>query len=292
VKHGFLPWFVFFVLLIALGCGGGGGGGPATPTTVNLVGNVVWIETGLGTSPAATVRSGDVSTSTDISDGFFSLDVPSGATSVTVTYTPTGGSPIVQTFTFSAATSDTDLGELFIGPTTVSVTGRVLDSSNGSPVAAAKVTLAGRQAVSGTDGKFSVTGVAYSNSVQSIFHALQGSVSKTGYFSQFFAPSGTAVGGKVDVGDLSMSPQGTNDTPPPPGNVTVNVSPGAGSATVQALVGATVIRTATADGNGVATLWLPAGSYTIKATLGAKVGTSPLTLATSNQLATVNVTLP
>ncbi|MBX3111275.1 MAG: carboxypeptidase regulatory-like domain-containing protein [Fimbriimonadaceae bacterium] len=291
MRHGVLPWFVLFVLLLALGCGGGGGGGIATPDTVNLVGNVVWIETGEGTNPASTVRSGSVSTAAGVSDGFFSLDVPSGTTSVTVTYTPASGPPVVQTFTFAAAVSDTDLGELFIGPSTVTVRGRAVDSSTGSPVAAASVSLAGRNAVSGADGSFNLTGVAYSNTVQSIFHSLQGTVGKTGYFNQFFAPTAAAVGGVVDVGDVSLTPQGSDDTPPPPGNVSVTVTPTGGGATVQALVGATVVRTATSDGNGLARLWLPAGSYTIKATLGGKSGSAPLVLTASNQTANVNVTL-
>ncbi|MBS1707454.1 MAG: hypothetical protein JSS65_01895 [Armatimonadetes bacterium] len=291
MKRGVLPWVVAILLLLALGCGGGGGGGIAA-TNVNFVGNVVWIETGLGTNPASTVRAGSVSTLTAVSDGFFSLDAPSGTAGVTVTYAPSVGSPVVQSFTFPAATADTDLGELYIGPQTVTISGRALDASSGAPVAAAKVQIAGRSAVSGADGRFNVANVAYSSTVTSIFRALQGVASKTGYFNQFFAPPSAAVGGVVDVGDISLSPQSNNNPPPPAGNVTVSVTPNAGGATVQALSGASIVRSLTADGAGGATMWLPAGSYTIKATLGGKVGTSPLTLTSNSQLANVHVTLP
>ncbi len=289
MKQGLLPWVCAFFLLLALGCGGGGGG-TASPTNVNLVGNVLWIETGEGPNPAASVRSGSASTAAAVTDGFFSLDVPVGTTSVTVTYTPTTGSPVVQSFSFPAATDDTDLGELYIGPETVKVVGRALSSADGTPLAAAKVTLAGKSAVSGADGRFSVENVAYSGAVTSIFTTLQGTVSKTGYFNQFFSPPSAATGGVVDVGDVALSPQGNDTPPPPPGNVTVIVASGAGS-TVQALVGTTVVRTATADGQGDVTLWLPAGTYTVKATLGGKSGSSPLTLNSNSQQATVHVTL-
>ncbi|MDI9637321.1 carboxypeptidase-like regulatory domain-containing protein [Kamptonema cortianum] len=285
--------FALFLLLLAscfglTSCGGGGGG---SSTIVNVVGQILWIETGSGTNPASTVRIGDVAAQTALSDGFFSMNVPTGATSLTVTFTPTGGSPIVRVFTFPAVTADTDLGELYIGPSEVTIVGRLLDSTNSNPVNAAIAKIAGRSAVSGTDGRFAITGVAYSSTTQSVFFGLQGVATKATYFPGFFSPPSAAIGGVVDVGDVAMIPEGDNNPPPLPFNMTGVVSPNGFNATVEILSGPTVIRTGTADGFGKFTFWLPAGSYTVRATKGAQSGQSSFTVTNVNQVVTANVTL-
>jgi hypothetical protein len=178
---------LWLLLLVLAGCGGGGGGG-GTSTKVTVQGRVLWIETGAGTTPASTVSSGTDTTTTDVLDGFFSFDIPSGSTSVTVTYTPTTGSPIVRTFNFPSLTGDRDIGDLYVGPQTVTLTGTVRDAANNSPVASANVSIGGRYATSAANGTFSVTGVAYSASNPSVFLGLDGIVTATNYFPRHFSP--------------------------------------------------------------------------------------------------------
>ncbi len=281
---------LIFALLIILGCGGGGGG--VAPSNVDVFGNVVWIETGSATAPQATVRIGDVSAQTDAFDGYFSLTVPAGATSLTVTYAPTSTStPIVRTFTFPAAATDRDLGEIYIGPDEVIVTGILRDSATNSPVSGGNITIAGRAGTSAADGRFSVPNVAYSGSTLSVFLGLQGRVTATGYFTSFFNPPSAAVGGVVDVGTVLMTSQGSGTPPPIPSNVNGTATPNAAGATIQVLQGPSVIRTTTVDGLGQFKLWLPAGTYTVQATLGSRSGSTPLTISDVQQIVNVNVTL-
>src|SRR5690606_2078825 len=106
-------WYILALIFATLlaGCGGGGGGGGAT--TTNIIGAILWIETGGPTSPATTVRVGNVSTTTDPGTGGFSPDVPVGATELTATYTQTRTSaPIVRTFTSPPVTARPGVGHL------------------------------------------------------------------------------------------------------------------------------------------------------------------------------------
>lgn len=279
------------VTLLA-GCGGGGGGtgGGGTGTTVSILGRIIWIENGGAPTPQATVRIGTVSTLTNNVDGGFNLDVPAGATSLTVS-TTVAGAPIIRTFTFPAATASADLGDLFIGPTEVSVTGRVVDSTNGTGIAGARVSIGGRTAIAAANGNFTVQQVAYSASSLSVFLGLQGTASAASYFTGFFSPPSGAVGGTVDVGSVSLVPTGGDSPPPLPSNLTVNVGPSGSSATVEILLAGTVIRTGTADAAGKVLFWLPTGTYTVRATKAAQNGTAPVTITTTNSQTSVNVTL-
>lgn len=282
---------MIFATLLA-GCGGGGGGGGAT--TTNIIGAILWIETGGPTSPATTVRVGGVSTTTDSGTGGFSLDVPIGATELTATYTQTGTStPIVRTFTFPPITASTDVGDLYIGPEEVTVTGRLVNSATGAPVTGATVTIAGRRTTSDSAGGFAVTNVAYSSANLSVFLGLQAQATATGFFTSTFSPPSGAVGGAVDVGTITMVPEGGTTPPPLPFNLTGLVTPlglGAGS-TVEVLLGATVIRTGTADVAGRYQFWVPVGNYTVRATQGSSTGTTPANVVNVNQTVTANVAI-
>jgi hypothetical protein len=279
------------LFLAAAGCGGGGGGtGGGGSTTISVFGRIIWIENGGAPSPAATIRIGSVSTTTNAADGGFALDVPSGATSVTVS-TTVAGKAIIRTFTFPAASSSVDLGDLFIGPDEVSVSGRLVSSSTGSSIAGATVTLAGRRAVSAADGSFTIALVAYSSASQAVFLGLQGEASATGFFTGFFSPPAAAVGGVVAVGNISLVPTGGDAPPPLPYNLIVTCTPSGSGATVEVLSGATVIRTLTADSAGKATFWLPAGAYTVRAVKAAQTGSSPVTITSTNSQTSINVTL-
>jgi hypothetical protein len=279
------------MLALVAGCGGGGGGGGgSTGTTVSILGRIIWIENGGAPSPQATVRIGERTTLTNTVDGGFNLDVPSGAASLTVS-TTIAGTPIIRTFNFPAAAASVDLGDLFIGPTEVSITGRVVDSTNGTGVAGARVSIAGRTAVAAANGTFTVTQVAYSSTSLSVFLGLQGTASGTSYFTGFFSPPAGAVGGVVDAGSISLVPTGGDSPPPLPTNLTVTVAPSGSSSTVEVLLAGTVIRTGTADAAGKASFWLPAGTYTVRATKAAQIGTAPVTITTPSSQTSVNVTL-
>lgn len=280
---------LLLVLVILAACGGGGGGS-SLPSTVNVVGNLLWIETGAAPNPPATVRIGDVSVTSDEVDGYFSIDVPPGNLTMTVTYVPPSGPPVVRTFALGAVASDLDLGDVYIGPEEVTVTGNVVDSQTSAPVPGATVRLAGRSTLTGSNGQFTLTNVAYSSNTQSVFLGLQGEVEKTGYFNSFFSPPGTPIGGIIDVGTIQLVPQGSSTPPPLPYNVSGSVSP-AVVANIQVLSGTTVIRETTSDPGGLFTLWLPAGTYTVNATSGALTGTSPVTVTNVNSTTSVQITL-
>lgn len=285
---------LFLTLIVLAGCGGGGGGGGGGSTKVTVQGRVLWIETGAGTTPASMVSSGGETTTTDILDGFFSFDIPTGSTSVTVTYNPTTGAQVVRTFNFAPLSNPTDLGDLYIGPQTVTVSGTIRDASNNSPIGSARVSIGGRQGVSAANGTFSVTGVAYSSANPSVFLGLDGVVTATNYFLRHFSPESLPSGGVVQVGTILLTPQGSQDPPPPPFDVQGTVLPsgqGAG-ATVQLKVGASIIRTVTADTDGKFTFWVPANTYTLVATKGSKNAQVTFTLSNTNVIKTVNVTLP
>ncbi|MCW5937327.1 MAG: hypothetical protein KIT11_08480 [Fimbriimonadaceae bacterium] len=290
-------YFLLGMLLLALalvGCGGGGGnGGGGGGQTVTLFGRVVWIETGAPPNPTATVRAGTASTATDPIDGYFEVSAPRGVSSVSVTYTPPGGSAIVRTFNFPPATATTDLGDLYVGPTTVTVRGVVVNASTNAAVAGATVTIGGQRGTSDSSGAFSVPGVAYSANGLAVFLGLEGRVTANGFFARSFSPPSGPSGNIVQVGSVALTPQGSGTPPPPPHNVQGRVLPAneGGQAVVRALVGSSVVRTARADANGNFSLWLPVGSYTIRATKGTKTGETTLQVASTNVVKTVDVTL-
>ncbi|MCU0315629.1 MAG: carboxypeptidase-like regulatory domain-containing protein [Fimbriimonadaceae bacterium] len=279
---------LLLLVVFAIGCGGGGGG--SAPANVQAFGNILWIESGQGTVPASTVRIGEVAGQT-ASDGFFNLSVPPGATSLTVTYTPSVGSPVVRTFSFSALNGTRDLGELWIGPASIVVQGRLVDSTTSVPVPGGQVNLAGQSGTSGSDGRFTLNGVAFSPNNTSIFLTLEGQALRTGFFATTFGLPTIPVGGVLDVGDVAMVPTGTTDPPPLPFNVRGVVSPTGGGSVVEVLSGATPIRTVTADTSGNYSVWIPEGTYTIRATSGTRTGSTSVTITDVGQVVTVNVTL-
>ncbi|MBS1724004.1 MAG: hypothetical protein JSS66_13750 [Armatimonadetes bacterium] len=284
-------FFLASLVLLLAGCGGGGGGGGGGTAMVNLQGRVIWIETGSGTNPASTVRAGQNSTTTDVIDGFFEFAAASGTTSVTVTYVPSSGGPIVRTFNFPAATNDVDLGDLYVGPQVVSLKGRIVSAADNSAVPGATIAIAGRLATSAGDGTFSVDGVAYSAANPAVFLGLDGLVTATNFFARHFSPESLATGGIVQIGSIALTPEGSNDPPPPPFDVQGTASPvgqGAGCQ-VDILQGSTLLRRVNADGAGKYTFWLPKGSYTLKATQGSDVAQTTFSVTDTTVIKTVNV---
>ena len=280
-------------LLAALlvGCGGGGGGGTASAF---LIGRVLWVETNAATSPAASISSGGSSTTTDIVDGSFVVSVPVGTSSLTVSYTEPGSpTPVVMTFVFAPATETVDVGDLYIGPETVTVHGTVQDAADDLPVPGATVKLAGRTATTDAFGEFNLLEVAYSSGSPAAFGDIVGEVTKTEYVTRQFNPPTVAIDSVVEVGTLVISPESLNEPPGLPKNITGTVLPviyGAG-ALVELLDGTTVIRTTIADGAAQFAFWAPVGTFMIRATAGARSGEASVTLTSTNVQKVVNVTI-
>ena len=286
-------WLLVLTLAIALGCGGGGGGGGSTSSTVSVSGSVVWIENLQPTTPVSSVSVGTKSTTTDPGSGFFSLDVPRGVTSATATYVPSGGAPVVRTFNFPTATADVDLGDIYIGPATTNIHGRLVSSADASPIVGGTVTFAGGSAISASDGTFTIPSVAYPTTNFSGFLSLSGVASATGFFNQSFGPSGLAIGTAVEVGDVALVPSGSSDPPGLPANLTVTVQPTASSAGALVTVkqGGSNLTSGTVGGDGRVQFWLPTGTYDLTATKGTLSGTQSTTLTTLTSATNATVTL-
>lgn len=282
--------WIFILLALLIGCGGGGGGNGGG-SFATLVGRVLWIESNGATDPASTVTAGGNNTSTDLIDGSFLLNVPNGTTSATVSFS-NNGSPVVFTFTFPAASGTVDLGDLYIGPETVTVHGTVVDASDDLPVPGALVKLAGRQATTDANGEFNLLNVAYSSTSPAAFGDLVGEVSKALFVTRLFSPPTIAVAGVIEVGEILISPESLDEPPPLPANITGTVQPNGGGALVELLDGSmAVVRTTFADGSGQYRLWAGAGTYTVRATKGPQSGTAPVTVTQPNVQLVVNVTI-
>ena len=281
------------VLLLAIaGCGGGGGGG--TPAEEFFVdGRVLDVATGGPVNPGASVTIAGNSTTSDIIDGFFSVDAPAGTTSALVAPVQAGYG--AYTFTFSPTSGDVDLGDLWVGPERVTVRGTVRDSISNLPIAGATVRFAGRQATSNASGVFNLTEVAYASSNLGVFWGILGSASAAGYFSAEFSTSGiTAASGVVNVGDVMLQNAGDDDPPGTPYNLWGNVTPtgDAPGSTVELRKSGTLFRTYTVSGDGRYFFWVPAGTYTVRAVKGSTVGASKnVTLSQSNQVLQTDVEL-
>jgi hypothetical protein len=287
-----LAWLFLFALALA-GCGGSGGaGGPGA--NFALSGRVFWVETGTPPIPEATVRVGIASTTTDLADGFFQLDAPAGTTSLTVAYQPSGGAAVQETFSFDALAGDADVGDLYIGPQVVSVEGRTVDAATGSAVAGATVSLAGRRATSGADGRFRLQRVAFSPRGLTVFLGLLGQASANGYFVRSWSPVEGPSGGVSRVGDIALTAVGSPDPPPSPFNVEGVVLPAGegGGADVSVLKGASVLRRAKADASGKYRFWLAAGTYTLRAVRGTRQGERAFTIQDATVVQRVDVALP
>lgn len=281
-------------LALLAGCGGGGGGGGGGGQTGDVLGRVVWVETGAAPDPVASVRAGTASTTTDPVDGFFQVASPVGPGQLTVTFARTTGSPIVRTFDFVGAAGTVDVGDLYIGPQEVDLVGRVVDSSSSTPLGNASLAIAGRKATSTTDGSFRIRKVAFSPNGLAVFLGLQGRASRTGYFARNFSPPSGPTGGVVDVGQIALTPEGSPDPPPPPFNLTGRVLPvdqGVG-ATVTLLQGSAIVRRTVADAAAEFRIWAPAGTYTLRATKGAASAQASVTITDPSNVLNVNVSFP
>lgn len=256
------------VALVLCGCAGGGGGGG----TASVTGTVLWIPTNGAPNPAATVQIGSRAVLTNLVDGSFVQTAPVGTNSLLVSYTPPAGTPVTFTFHVPAVASNSDVGQLVIGPEKVTIRGRIISSETGLPVVGAHVTFGGQFGLSGSDGTFSLSEVGFSSSALANFLTLTGRVTATGFLPVTFGASSGPVSGVVQVGDLAMPPQSSDVPPTLPGNLSGRILPSGSAATTIVRVfdtGGTPLRQFTVGSSGQFAFWLPAGTYTLRATNGA-----------------------
>jgi len=282
------------VASLLAGCGGGGGGGGGS---ASLIGRVLNVETG-GPAVSASIQgtSGSPSTAADATDGSFTLTpVGNGTTQCKVLPGITGW-PLF-TFTFPAASGNTSIGDLWVGPELVTVHGRVLNSSTSAVISGAAVTFGGQNGVTAADGTFNLTNVAYSSTTQSAFWGIVGSATASGFFKSDFnaAPHTKDVSNVVDVGDILLTPSNDPNPPGTPYNVTGRVLPiGGSSGTVVTLMqGSTALRIYNVGADGKYFFWIVPGSYTVTfQKISQTAPTQNVTVTTPNQTVTVpDVTL-
>lgn len=246
-------------LLILIACGGGGGGAPIT--TINVFGRLLKVTDGKGLT-GATIQIGGGSTLVSASDGSFSLPALSSGGTVIVN----SGVPGITgwTFTLPASSVDVDLGDLYVGPEKVVVTGKIVDSANGNPVSGATVRFAGRIGTTNSSGIYSLADVAFSSTSTATFLNIPGTANATNYFQGTFTPSGGSVSGTtVTLSDVALIPQGGTTPPPTPYTLYGRLTPtaSANGATVEVFSGTTKIRTYLVGTDGMFYFWVPSGTY-------------------------------
>ena len=273
-----------------MGCGGGGGGG-ASGGTIAVTGTVSDVVVGVPNPAAQVSAPGAAATSTSTVDGSFTINVPSGTTTLTVMWEG-GTSPVPFTFTFPRITAAEQVGPLFIGPDKVTVTGSVIDSTTLNPISGAAVTIGGVSGTGASNGTFSIPGVAYSPS--SSFASLPGTITATGYITQNFEPGSALVtNSTVSVGQIGLVP--SNGNPPgTPYNLWGRVSPLKNSpgATVTLSLNGAPYRQTTVGSAGTYYFWVPAGTYTITVSqTGYTAQPVTATLTSTSQILEEDVTL-
>jgi hypothetical protein len=278
--------------LVLIACGGGG---PVT-SDKRASGRVLDIATGGPFSRAATVQSSVAIANTVIADGSFNITVAGGTTSLSVNAPAASSYPTFQ-FLFPALNlAQNEVGDLWVGPEKVRVTGTLRNAANGNPIASAPVQFGGQHTVSGADGVFSLNNVAYSSSNTASFLGLVGRVNATGFFANEFTSGGnTATAGVVNVGELLLTPLDSETPPGLPYTIWGNISPRANALnTVVTLKdsGNAVVRRFNVGSDARYQFWVPPGSYTVEFQNGSLSAPSQnVTLSTTTDVVQANATL-
>ena len=277
-------------LVFILACGGGGGSTPVT--TINLLGRVINVSTGQGLK-GATLQVGTNTFTITATDGSFSFPIQS-----------TGGTLIVNSgvstitgwsFTVPASSTDVDLGDLYVGPSRVTMVGSTKDSTNGNAVASATIKFAGQNATSAADGSFTLNNVAFDPANTATFGNIQGTANANNYFQSTFTATGATVSGStVTLNTILMIPQGSSAPPGTPNDLFGNITPSAlaNGTVVSVYSGSALVRQTTVGVSGSYGFWVPPGTY--KVTFANGTHTAPdanVTLAdgqTLRQDATLN----
>lgn len=282
--------FAIAIAFTLLGCGGGGGGGGGGHT---VDGRVLDVSTGGPPNPAVTVRIGSRSATTSLVDGSFTIGaVPSGASSLTVET----GTPPDWSFAIGPVNANIDVGDLWIGPERVTVTGTVLDAATNNPVANANVRFAGRSGITNASGVFSLLDVAYSSATQTAFWGIVGRITALGYVqAEFSAQPNTAIGSVVTVDPILLTPSSNPDPPGTPYNIWgLITAPGGPSGSVVRLKqGGVDVRVFNVGADGRYLFFVAPGSYVISASKGAS--TAPdvaVTLTQTNEVIRRDIAIP
>jgi len=282
-------WLIAAVAaLVAWGCGGGGGGGTAT-----AVGRILNVQTGQPPNPTCAVSlGGGTAVQTSSVDGSFSASGPAGSTTLTVDTTIYG----VKTFTIPAANGTDAVGDFWIGPQETTLAGQVLNGADNSPVSGATVSFAGRTGTTDTNGNFSLANVAYSDTDQSVFWGIVGTIRATGFITASFSASpNTDNGGTTNVGTILITSTTDSNPPGDPYNIygTVLVSGGPSGTIVTLKESGTPVRIVNVGSDGNYYFWIGPGVYTVSYQKGSLTAPDEnVTLTQPNQVFHVpNVTL-
>ena len=200
--------------------------------------------------------------------------VPSGSVAVTITAAGflTYGADSIVIADSEGTTPDLNAA-LTPGTATTTVKGIVVNLETQQAIPGAAVTIAGLPPVTtGQDGKFSIPNVPVGS--RSI------SVTASG-FDSFNSAIEVAPG----LADLRVELSVTETEPPPvpftiSGTVTVSGAANNAGVTVTATLDATseVLAQATTPASGAYALWVPAGQYTVRATLGSQTAARTVTV--------------
>ncbi len=280
--------WLFLACVMLVGCAGTG---PST-SSGSVIGRVLNVSTGGPPNPAATVQIASATTTTSLADGSFTLAAQNGTTALTVD----NGFPPAWVFSIGPVDGNTDVGDLWVGPERVTLTGVVRDATTNAIVPGAIVRFGGRIGQTNLSGVFSLIDVAYSSATQTAFWGIVGDVRATGFFrTEFSAQPNIAVGGVVDVGDILITP--TSDPNPPgiPYNIwgVVTAPGGAIGSIVRLKQGGSDVRVFNVGADGRYLFFVVPGTYTISASKGAS--TAPdivVTLTQPNEVIRRDVTIP
>jgi hypothetical protein len=286
-----LLFFIVTLMLAIAGCGGGGGGGGG-PTGQTVTGRVLNVITTSAPNPQAQIQVGSTTALTDATDGSFTIKVPVGTTSLLVDTRSTLG---VFTFTIPSVTGTTDVGDLYVGPEKIVVTGKVIDSTNSAPIVGATVSFAGRTGTTDASGIYTLNDVAYSSTSTTGFQGITGSVQASGYFANTFSANGlTATAGSVTFDDILLVPGSDSNPPPGPFTIFGKVGPTAlaVNASVTVFDGTTAIAHTTSGTDGLFYVWVAPGTYTLKVENGTHSFTSTAFALDSGVILRKDVTLP
>lgn len=274
---------------LLIGCGGGGG----AATGVQLTGLVLELRTGSGPTPSATVQAGNATVQT-AADGSFTVNAPSGTSFVLVTSPLAGGGTTTFRFDFAPATTDRDLGDLYVGPEKIRVTGRVLGSADSAPLSGATVSIGGKSALTNASGVFDISDVAFDSTSTFTFLNLTGLAGRAGFFTRSFNPTAGPSSGVATIDDIFLQPD-TGDAPPDtPFVITGTVSPSAEApdSIVELFEGTTLVRRFTVGSNRQYGFWVPPGTYTLRARKGSlNSGDISIVLTSPAQIIRRDVTL-
>ena len=251
---------IFLLVLVLAACGGG------PISSIRITGRVLDISTGGPTTNPSSVQSSTATVSTSVVDGSFLMGGGKGESQLLVSAPSLLGYPVF-TYSFQPLNlTQNDVGDLWVGPQQVTVTGKVENAADNSSIANAVIRFGGQMATTDSTGTFNVLHVAYSSNNTSGFLGLTGRAEATNFLANEFTPAGnTAVAGVVNVGVVLMSPVDSNTPPPPPFNIWGLIAPSnLASGTIVTLKnGGTPVRRFTVGVDARYQFWVQAGQYTI-----------------------------